>query len=116
MRCRALVARAQALAHGDGRGLNDAVNGLPVRARETLMFLLQGIAVPDIAHRMQIGPNTVYTYVKRIYADLEVSSRAALFARCQGLDRAGARAKPGLSVQWAATPIRLPPPTATSGS
>jgi DNA-binding CsgD family transcriptional regulator len=87
VRCRALMARAQALVHGDGHALKNAVDTLPVRARETLAFLLQGIAVPDIARRMQIRPNTVYTYVKRVYADLEVSSRAALFARCQGLDR-----------------------------
>jgi DNA-binding CsgD family transcriptional regulator len=87
VRCRALMARANALAHGDGHALRNAVDALPVRARETLTFLMQGIAVPDIARRMQIRPNTVYTYVKRVYADLEVSSRAALFARCQGLDR-----------------------------
>jgi DNA-binding NarL/FixJ family response regulator len=87
VRCRALMARAQALAHGNGHALKNAVDALPVRARETLTFLLQGVAVPDIARRMQIRPNTVYTYVKRVYADLGVSSRAALFARCQGLDR-----------------------------
>jgi DNA-binding CsgD family transcriptional regulator len=49
--------------------------------------LLQGIAVPDIARRMRISPSTVYTYVKHIYARLEVASRAQLFARCQGLHR-----------------------------
>jgi DNA-binding CsgD family transcriptional regulator len=85
VRCRALVARAQALAYGDEHALRKVVGALPVRAGEALTFLLRGMAVPDIARRMHISPNTVYTYVKRVYADLKVVNRAQLFARCQGL-------------------------------
>jgi DNA-binding CsgD family transcriptional regulator len=87
VRCRAVMARARALAYGDEHALRQTVDALLVRAGETLTFLLRGIAVPDIARRMHIRPNTVYTYVKRIYADLKVANRAELFARCQGLVR-----------------------------
>jgi DNA-binding NarL/FixJ family response regulator len=85
--CRAVMARAQALAFGEEHALKETVDSLPVRAGETLTFLLRGMAVPDIARRMHIRPNTVYTYVKRIYADLKVGSLAELFARCQSLVR-----------------------------
>jgi DNA-binding NarL/FixJ family response regulator len=86
VRCRALMARAQALANSDEAALRATVDALPMRATETLTFLLRGLAVPEIAHNMRVSPNTVYTYVKRIYGDLKVANRAQLFARCQSLN------------------------------
>lgn len=88
VRCRALSARFQATADGADRpALRKIEEMLPPRVRQTLGLLLRGANAPDIAREMQISPHTVRHYVKRLYSEFRVSSRAGLFARCQALVR-----------------------------
>lgn len=60
---------------------------LSAREREVLEFITKGFASNEIAALMSVSPHTVLTYVRRIYAKLEVKSRteAIYEARNQGL-------------------------------
>jgi DNA-binding NarL/FixJ family response regulator len=60
---------------------------LSAREREVLEFITKGFASNEIAALMSVSHHTVLTYVRRIYAKLEVKSRteAIYEARNQGL-------------------------------
>lgn len=60
---------------------------LSAREQEVLEFITKGFTFEEIAHLMSITRHTVQTFVRRIYAKLEVSSKTeAIFeARHQGL-------------------------------
>ena len=71
-------------------GRHDARNqgaALSTREREVLEFITKGFATHEIAALMSVSQHTVLTYVRRIYAKLEVNSRteAIYEARNQGL-------------------------------
>lgn len=84
VRCRALVARSQALAHSaEEPGLTRIVYALPPRVQQALALLLDGATDADIARRLNISSHTARDYAKRVYAEIGVSNRAELFARCQ---------------------------------
>lgn len=50
------------------------------REREVMRLTAQGLSGPEIAERLGIGSTTVKTYLKRVYAKLEVTDRAAMVA------------------------------------
>ncbi|TXT35167.1 MAG: two component LuxR family transcriptional regulator [Comamonadaceae bacterium] len=60
---------------------------LSERELEVLQLITRGFKVEEIAHLMQISRHTVRSFVRRIYAKLEVNSRteAIYEARHQGL-------------------------------
>lgn len=63
--------------------------GLSVRETEVLEYITRGFTAEEIAGLMQISRHTVLTFIRRIYAKLEVHSKAeAIFeARNRGLIR-----------------------------
>lgn len=67
-------------ANGDAPGLSD-------RENQVLQFIAKGFTTEEIARLMGLSPNTVLTYVKRVYRKLSVHSRSeAIFeARQSGL-------------------------------
>ncbi|HEY8907989.1 MAG TPA: response regulator transcription factor [Rhodoferax sp.] len=62
-------------------------NALSEREKEVLEFITKGFTSDEIATLMSVSRHTVLTFVRRIYAKLEVNSKAeAIFeARNQGL-------------------------------
>jgi two-component system nitrate/nitrite response regulator NarL len=50
------------------------------REREVMRLTAQGLSRPEIAERLGIGSATVKTYMKRVYAKLDVTDRAAMVA------------------------------------
>ncbi|MET0312626.1 MAG: response regulator transcription factor [Burkholderiaceae bacterium] len=62
-------------------------SGLSAREREVLVFITKGFTYEEIAGLMGISRHTVLTFVRRIYAKLEVGSKveAIYEARKQGL-------------------------------
>lgn len=60
---------------------------LSTRETEVLELITKGFTVDEIAKVIQVSPHTVQTYVRRIYAKLNVNSKAeAIYeARYQGL-------------------------------
>lgn len=56
------------------------VPGLSPRERETLEHLLAGASEKQVAKRLGRSPHTVHSYVKRIYRQLGVTSRAELLS------------------------------------
>ena len=62
-------------------------SALSAREREVLEFITKGFSTQEIASLMGVSAHTVLTYVRRIYAKLDVSSRteAIYEARHQGL-------------------------------
>jgi DNA-binding NarL/FixJ family response regulator len=71
---------------GRGEGKNHAA-ALSAREQEVLEFITKGFSSNEIAALMSVSSHTVLTYVRRIYAKLEVKSRteAIYEARHQGL-------------------------------
>lgn len=63
--------------------------GLSARETEVLEYITRGFTAEEIAGLMQISRHTVLTFVRRIYAKLEVHSKAeAIFEACnRGLIR-----------------------------
>ena len=55
----------------------DADVNLSRRELDVLMFASKGYTYQEIANLMDVSPNTVGTYTKRIYTKLEVNSKAA---------------------------------------
>jgi len=51
------------------------------RERDALEHLLQGLSNKEIAHRMNVSPNTVKAFLRLIMLKMEVSSRAAIVAK-----------------------------------
>jgi DNA-binding CsgD family transcriptional regulator len=56
--------------------------GASPRVREVLGYLLDGFAEKQIASRLCISHHTVHVYVKDLYRQLGVNSRAQLLVRC----------------------------------
>jgi DNA-binding NarL/FixJ family response regulator len=84
VRCRALAARTQPLVD-DGESGAARARDLPPRLRQALTQLLRGASEADIAGELRISPHTVHDYVKQLYSEFGVSSRAELFCRCPTL-------------------------------
>ncbi len=57
-------------------------DGLSKRENEVLTLLAQGYLYNEIADTLGIAPETVHTYIRRIYEKLHVHSRAQAVARC----------------------------------
>jgi DNA-binding NarL/FixJ family response regulator len=62
----------------------DGAEGLSAREREVLDYLAQGYLIKEISDKMEIGFDTVRTYVRRIYEKLHVHSRAQAVAKFLG--------------------------------
>jgi DNA-binding NarL/FixJ family response regulator len=62
--------------------IDPRVANLPPRLRNLLHRLLEGDSEKEAANRLKLSRHTVHQYVKMLYAELEVSSRAELMARC----------------------------------
>jgi DNA-binding NarL/FixJ family response regulator len=64
-----------------------ATASLSARERQVLDLITKGFSYEEIANLMQISRYTVMTFVRRIYAKLEVNSKteAIYEARLQGL-------------------------------
>jgi DNA-binding NarL/FixJ family response regulator len=56
---------------------------LSVREKEILEYLALGYPYKQIADQLAISINTVRTYVRRLYAKLEVPCRAHAVLKCQ---------------------------------
>jgi DNA-binding NarL/FixJ family response regulator len=74
-------------ASAERTGLRHQGAALSAREREVLQFITKGFATNEIAALMSVSHHTVLTFVRRIYAKLEVKSRteAIYEARNQGL-------------------------------
>jgi DNA-binding NarL/FixJ family response regulator len=77
---------------GAGEGGGEAVDksaapSLSDREKETLQLITRGFSFEEIAELMGVSRNTVLTFVRRIYAKLEVRSKteAVFEARAYGL-------------------------------
>jgi DNA-binding NarL/FixJ family response regulator len=66
-----------------------ADSALSNREQEVLNYITKGFSYDEIARLMQVSRTTVLTYVRRIYAKLQVSSKteAVYEARKLGLTR-----------------------------
>jgi DNA-binding NarL/FixJ family response regulator len=85
-------ADAQPPGAGAGEGGGEAVDksaipSLSDREKETLQLITRGFSFEEIAELMGVSRNTVLTFVRRIYAKLEVRSKteAVFEARAYGL-------------------------------
>jgi len=54
---------------------------LSAREQEVLHLLVDGLSEKQIAARLALAPDTVHTYVKRLYEKLRVRSRSELLSR-----------------------------------
>jgi DNA-binding CsgD family transcriptional regulator len=67
-------------------GLAGRLTGrLTGRELEVAVLVSQGYATKNIAYRLQISQWTVATYLRRIFAKLDVDNRAAMVYRCAPL-------------------------------
>jgi DNA-binding CsgD family transcriptional regulator len=55
------------------------------RELEVAVLVAQGYATKNIAFKLQISEWTVSTYLRRVFAKLDVDSRAAMVYRCAAL-------------------------------
>ncbi|RTQ48437.1 response regulator transcription factor [Hymenobacter gummosus] len=51
------------------------------REQAVVQGIVDGLSDKQVAHRMGLSPETVRTYVKRVYRKLQVSSRTELVSR-----------------------------------
>jgi DNA-binding NarL/FixJ family response regulator len=68
-----------------GEAMDDVVARLTSRELEIAILVAQGHANKNIAYRLRISEWTVATYLRRIFAKLNVESRAAMVFRCAPL-------------------------------
>jgi DNA-binding NarL/FixJ family response regulator len=54
---------------------------LSAREQEVLQALTEGLSEKQVAARLILSPDTVHTYVKRLYEKLRVNSRSELLSR-----------------------------------
>jgi DNA-binding CsgD family transcriptional regulator len=54
---------------------------LTTAERRVFDLILAGLAEKEVAHRLEISPNTVHCHIRKIYDAFGVSSRAELMAR-----------------------------------
>jgi DNA-binding NarL/FixJ family response regulator len=80
-------ANAAAPAPAERSDARNPAAALSAREQEVLQFITKGFSTNEIAALMSVSHHTVLTYVRRIYAKLEVKSRteAIYEARNQGL-------------------------------
>jgi DNA-binding CsgD family transcriptional regulator len=64
---------------------DEIASRLTGRELEIAVLVAQGYATKNIAFRLRISEWTVATYLRRIFAKLDVSSRAAMVYRCAPL-------------------------------
>jgi DNA-binding NarL/FixJ family response regulator len=78
---------AEGRVEGDAETAKSAVPSLSEREKETLQLITRGFSFEEIAELMGVSRNTVLTFVRRIYAKLEVRSKteAVFEARAYGL-------------------------------
>jgi len=67
------------------------------RELQIAVLVAQGCATKNIAYRLQISEWTVATYLRRIFAKLNVDSRAAMVYRCASLINATLKTDVGLA-------------------
>lgn len=60
----------------------DPLSQLSERELQIAVLVAQGHATKNIAYRLQISEWTVATYIRRLYAKLNVDNRAAMVFRC----------------------------------
>ena len=65
--------------------IDDVASRLTGRELEIAILVAQGHANKNIAYRLRISEWTVATYLRRIFAKLNVESRAAMVFRCAPL-------------------------------
>jgi len=65
--------------------VQDLVNRLSARELQIAIMVAQGHGTKAIAHRLQISEWTVATYLRRVFAKLNVENRAAMVYRCAPL-------------------------------
>ena len=70
---------------GVGMTQIDAVRRLTAREREIAVLVAQGHPNKVISYRLEISEWTVAAYLRRIYAKLNVESRAAMVYRCASM-------------------------------
>jgi DNA-binding CsgD family transcriptional regulator len=68
-----------------GDAADDILRRLSGRELQIAMLVAQGYATKNIAYRLQISEWTVATYLRRVYAKLDVDNRAAMVYRCAPL-------------------------------
>jgi DNA-binding NarL/FixJ family response regulator len=81
---------AERLLPGDARPeAAEALNALSPRETEVLSLLAEGLSNAEIAARMVVGPETVKTYVSRVFTKLDLRDRvhAVIMAYQTGLVR-----------------------------
>lgn len=86
--------------HKDG-AIDDVVARLTSRELEIAILVAQGHANKNIAYRLRISEWTVATYLRRIFAKLNVESRAAMVFRCAPLITASLEPARGRNADYA---------------
>jgi DNA-binding CsgD family transcriptional regulator len=74
-----------------------AMDGLSKREREVARLLVAGYSGVNVAAIAGLSENTVRTYVRRLYAKLEVSNRADLVRKLVGPEPNSTAASSALS-------------------
>jgi DNA-binding CsgD family transcriptional regulator len=80
--------------------MDDVVARLTSRELEIAILVAQGHANKNIAYRLRISEWTVATYLRRIFAKLNVESRAAMVFRCAPLITASLEPVRGRSADY----------------
>jgi DNA-binding NarL/FixJ family response regulator len=80
--------------------IDDVMTRLTSRELEIAILVAQGHANKNIAYRLQISEWTVATYIRRIFAKLNVESRAAMVFRCAPLITASLEPARGRSPEY----------------
>lgn len=57
------------------------VGGLSQREQQIIRLIMQGMCNKSIARILDISPNTVSTYIRRVFTKLEVCTRAEMVSR-----------------------------------
>lgn len=57
---------------------------LSPREKQVAIYIAEGLCTKDIAERMNVKPNTISTFKKKIFAKLEVDSIVGLYKRLNG--------------------------------
>lgn len=81
--------------------IDDVVARLTSRELEIAILVAQGHANKNIAYRLRISEWTVATYLRRIFAKLNVESRAAMVFRCAPLITASLEPARGRNADYA---------------
>lgn len=66
---------------GHKAAISTVAGSLPPRARETLLYLLDGMSEKEVARAMCVSRHTVHAHVKYVYRHFAVSTRAELLSR-----------------------------------